>query len=131
MLIVSGLFALTNQWKIEHIEFPDQLLKIAIPAYSLVWMISLLFNGGYDFPIKLSKFIKGTFIGTLVILVIYALLPKEWQFSRLYILAGAIWLLIYYISSRIFLHFAIGKKFCLIQKKKKKFEKKILRTSHA
>lgn len=121
IIIVSGLFALTNQWKVEHIEFPDQLLKIAIPTYALVWMISLLFNGGYDFPIKLLKFIKGTLIGTLIILVIYALLPKEWQFSRLYILTGALWILLYYSLSRIFLHFSIGKKFSLIQKKNKKF----------
>lgn len=119
--LLIGLFALTNQWKMSHIEFPEWILKIAIPSYTFVWMISILFNGGYDFPVKFKKFLKGILIGTLIILVIYALLPKEWQFSRLYILTGALWLLTYYFLSRIFLHFSIGKKFSLHTKKNKKF----------
>jgi GT2 family glycosyltransferase len=120
-ILFLGLFAMTNQWKISHIEFPDTILKVAIPAYAIIWMISILFNGGYDFPVKFKKFFKGTLIGTLIILVIYALLPKEWQFSRLYILTGALWVLTYFILSRVFLHFSIGKKFSLITKKNKKF----------
>jgi hypothetical protein len=49
----------------------------------------------------------------LFILIIYALLPKSWQFSRLFILTGALWVISYYILSRIFLHFSIGKTFSL------------------
>ncbi len=121
LLIVIGLFALTNQWKISNIDFPENLLEIAIPTYTITWMLSTLFNGGYDNPIKFFKFLKGALIGTLIILVFYALLPKEWQFSRLYILAGTAWIIIYYSLSRIFLHFFIGNKFNLVQKKNKKF----------
>jgi len=120
-LIIFGLYALTNQWKISHIEFPQEILFIAIPGYTLIWMISILFNGGYDYPVKFGKFIKGIIPGTLLILVIYALIPKDWQFSRLYILLGASWTLGYYFLSRIFLHFAIGKKFSLITRKNKRF----------
>lgn len=120
-LIVIGLYALTNQWKISNIDFPSQILNVSIPAYTIIWMLSILFNGGYDKPIKLSKYIKGTIVGTLLILIIYGLLPKDWQFSRLYILIGASWLIFYYIFSRIFLHFAIGKHFNLVTTKNKKF----------
>jgi hypothetical protein len=84
-------------------------------------MLSALFNGGYDTPIKLFRYIKSTLIGTLTILIIYALLPKSWQFSRLYILIGAGWVISYFVFSRIFLHFSIGKKFNLTPKKNKKF----------
>lgn len=120
-IIMMGLYALTNQWKIERIEFPWSILKISIPSYSLIWMISILFNSGYDTPIRFLNFLKGTLFGTLFILVIYALLPKEWQFSRLYILLGATWVVLYYLLSRVFLHFSIGNKFSLIRKKNKKF----------
>ena len=121
IILVIGLFALTNQWKISNIDFPENLLEIAIPSYTITWMLSILFNGGYDFPLKFFKFLKGALIGTLIILVFYALLPKEWQFSRLYILTGTLWVFLYFTLSRIFLHFSIGKKFNLIQKKNKKF----------
>lgn len=120
-ILIIGLYAMTNQWKMSNIDFPANLLEIAIPSYTIIWMLSLLFNGGYDFPIKFYKFLKGALIGTLIILIFYALLPKDWQFSRLYILSGTLWVFIYYSLSRIFLHFAIGGKFNLIQKKHKKF----------
>jgi GT2 family glycosyltransferase len=120
-LIIGGLFALTNQWSKSHIYFPYEVLKVAILCYTLVWMISILFNGGYDKPIKLLKYLRGTLVGTLFILVVYALLPKDWQFSRLYILTGALWIIFYYLLSRTFIHFAIGGSYSLARKKNKKF----------
>lgn len=120
-ILLIGLYALTNQWKISNIDFPSNILRVAIPTYTLTWMISILFHGGYDEPIKFTKYIKGTLVGTLLILIIYGLLPKDWQFSRLYILMGACWVILYYILSRVYLHFAIGKRFNLLTKKNKKF----------
>ena len=67
------------------------------------------------------KSIKGVFIGTLVILLAYAILPKSWQFSRLFIFVGAGWTILYYILSRIFLHFTIGKRYKLRLKATKSF----------
>ncbi len=121
LLVIGGLYAMTNYWKMDNIEFPISVINYSIPAYSLVWMFSVLFFGGYDSPIKLFKYIKAPLFGTLVILVIYALLPKEWQFSRLYILMGSIWVSVYFSLSRIYLHLTIGKRFGLITNKNKKF----------
>lgn len=120
-MILGGLIALTNQWKMGGIVFPEHVLTIALPAYTLTWLISNTFSGTYDYPIKFSKFFKGSIVGTLIILVIYALLPKDWQFSRLYILSGACWVVGYYILSRLFLHSTVGKKFNLTTKISKKF----------
>jgi GT2 family glycosyltransferase len=120
-IIAGGLYALTDQWSRSNIDFPDDILDIAIPCYALAWMTSILFNGGYDKPIKLQKYVRGTFMGTLIILIVYALLPKEWQFSRLYILTGAIWVILYYLLSRIYLHFALGENYSLAKDKHKKF----------
>jgi GT2 family glycosyltransferase len=120
-ILLIGLYALTNQWRISNIDFPERVVNVAVPAYTLIWMLSILFNGGYDNPVKLSNYLKSTVIGTLTILIVYALLPKSWQFSRLYILLGACWVLSYFLLSRIFLHFSIGKKFNLSPKKNKRF----------
>lgn len=121
LYILMGLYALTNYWKFLHIEFPSELIKYSIPLYALTWLSTTLFNGGYDSPYKPSKLFKGVFWGTIIILVGYAVLPKSFQFSRLYIFIGAIWVLSYYIISRVFLHLTIGKRFNLRIKNRKKF----------
>ena len=113
LYIFGGLTLLTRYWQQANIEFPPNVLRLAIPAYTITWMLSIFYTGGYDLPVKIARFFKGAILGTLGILVIYALLPKEWQFSRLYILIGAAWISCYYILSRIFLHFSTGKRFSL------------------
>lgn len=113
VVIASGLMALTNYWKINSIEFPETILKYAIPVYTIIWVTSNFFSGSYDRPIKISRFAKGTFSGLLAILIVYALLPKTWQFSRLFILTGALWTFSYMVISRIYLHFFIGGPFSL------------------
>ncbi len=119
--IVSGLFALTNYWSMSNIEFPEELIRYSIPAYGITWVAVVYFNGGYDRPIKLFKFLKGTLLGTLPILVAYAILPKSLQFSRLFIFLGAAWILIYYFVSRIYFHFAFPRWFRLRNTAKKDF----------
>jgi GT2 family glycosyltransferase len=120
-VILFGFNILSNQWKVEQISFPETITHIAFPAYALIWILSILFHGGYDAPLKIKKFIKGNLIGTLIILVVYALLPKAWQFSRLFILIAAAGIFLYYSISRIALHFIIGEKFNLTRRKNKKF----------
>lgn len=111
--LTVGLFALTNYWSKANIEFPQHLIYFAIPLYAIVWYFSILLNGAYDFPLRITKVIKGSSMGTAVLLIIYALLPKELQFSRLFIFTGMAWLLIYYIISRSFLQVAVGKRYKL------------------
>ena len=120
-ILVFGLFALTNYWRMSNIEFPQDLLNYSIPIYSLIWIVSNYINGSYDQPIKLFKFIKPTLIGTITILLMYALLPKSLQFSRLFIILGTVWVLGYYIVSRAFLHLSIKGKFKLTTSEKKSF----------
>ena len=119
--LLIGLFVLTRYWKNSSIEFPSEIVSIAIPSYTAIWLLSIFYSGGYDSPIKLFKYVKGAILGTISILVAYALLPKEWQFSRLYILIGTLWIISYFIISRVFLHFSTGKKFTLSANKNKKF----------
>jgi len=121
LYLTVGLFALTSYWKHSNIEFPDDILKYSIPSYTIIWMLSTFFSSGYDTPLKLSRFLKGPILGTFIILIIYALLPKDWQFSRLYILIGALWVFSYYTISRLFLHFSIKKRFNISASKNKKF----------
>jgi GT2 family glycosyltransferase len=111
--LLIGLFALTNYWHMAQIDFPIESTTYLILAYTGIWMFSVLMNGGYDPPVRLKKYISGSTIGTGIILMLYALFPKAWQFSRLYILIGTLWVISYYLLSRMLLHVVIGKRFTL------------------
>ncbi len=120
-LITGGLFALTSYWTRAGIEFPSKIISYSIPIYSISWVLSNFFQGAYDKPIRLLKFIKGTILGTVPILLVYGLLPKDFQFSRLFILIGASWTIIYYLISRVYLHFTLKGKFDLRKRSKTRF----------
>ncbi len=121
LFIFSGLFALTNYWKMSNIDFPNYTYEIALPAYSLLWLANMFHQGIYDKPFKFWNAIKGITYGTVILLVIYALLPKEFQFSRLFIMIGSLWALFYIGLSRIFMHLFLGKRFSLTPSKNKSF----------
>lgn len=121
-LLIAGLFGLTVFWEIyKEIVFKHAILSIALPIYTSLWLLSIYFQGGYDKPFKIKSSLIGTFIGTVIILAIYALLPKSFQFSRLFILIGAILTTSYFIISRWMLSFTLGGKFTLKEKKHKTF----------
>ncbi len=119
--IVTGLFALTAYWQKAQIEFPEELIRYSIPIYAATWLAATFFYGGYDVPVRIFKFFKGIFLGTILILLAYAILPKTWQFSRLFIFVGAGWIFTYYLISRLFLHLVVGKRFRLRSGQRKRF----------
>jgi GT2 family glycosyltransferase len=119
--MTAGLWLLTQNWQRVNIEFPSEIIHYAIPSYAIIWIVSIIFQGGYDYPTRFNRYLKGSILGTLIILVGYALLPKDWQFSRLYILLGAAWVFLYYLISRLFLHLSIGRKFDIIGAKNQLF----------
>jgi O-antigen biosynthesis protein len=121
LFVFGGLYALTNYWKMSNIDFPNYTFEIALPSYTLLWLISMFHQGIYDKPFKFWNAVKGTIFGTMFLLVIYALLPKDYQFSRLFILVGSLWVLGYIAISRIFMHLFLGPKFSLSQSKNKSF----------
>ncbi len=86
-------------------HYPIELYLFAIPAFISVWMISIYYSGGYDKPVSLWKSFRGLASGTIIILVVYALLPENFRFSRSLIIAGTALGLVALSFSRILLHF--------------------------
>jgi len=87
---LGGLYLLSERWKMKDIQFPDIAMHYLIPSYAFIWMLSGLVFGIYDKGSRYRLIFKSAFFGTIFILTTYALLPKEWQFSRLYILLGSL-----------------------------------------
>lgn len=104
VLIYLGFYFIKPVW--ETIRFggasvyPREYLVFVVPAYILVWLVFLFFSGAYDKPVKPFSLFRGIFLGTAVILVIYALLPENLRFSRMLLLLGAAWatLVVYLVS---------------------------------
>lgn len=96
---VSFLYVLAQQWEQHQIRFPEWAYDVLIPFYVGIWIFSSWLFGLYDRGTSVHQIWKSTFLGTITILVAYALFPKEWQFSRLFILLGAFgFLLSYYLT---------------------------------
>ncbi|MCB9223457.1 MAG: glycosyltransferase [Crocinitomicaceae bacterium] len=120
--VLLGLFIISERYQmIEHILIPEELLFVMLPIYTGVWFLSQVFVGGYDKPIRLIKNIGGAVVGTGLILMVYALLSKDVQFSRLIILLGGAWVMLYYLISRTILHFLVGEGYRIGGAKNKRF----------
>lgn len=99
ILAYAGLFGLAKYWE-QHVladrgsAFPAHYFYLIIPLYIIIWLLSVLLCKGYARPVKPSRANKGIVIGTIVILLIYALLPETLRFSRAVLLLGTMWTLI-------------------------------------
>ena len=116
ILLIAGIMGIKNYWEHNIVfpsggEYPSDIVSIAIPLYIFVWLMSVYLSGGYDKPVRLLKIFKGMFIGTVVILTIYALLPEDFRFSRALIVFGAVWGMISMAFVRLALHFAGFKNY--------------------
>ncbi len=107
------LFPYWEHWRYEPGYYPEYLLKYAIPAYLVVWLLSLYYSGGYEKPVSLLRIFRGMGWGTLIILVVYSLLPESIRFSRAIIVLGALLSTVLILLIRIVLHFFPGKQFSL------------------
>jgi len=82
-------------------SYPDEYMFYVVPGYILVWLLSIYFSGGYDKPVKLKAVFRGLSVGTIIILVIYALLPEHLRYSRALLLMGTGWALLSSILVRL------------------------------
>jgi len=108
LLIFFGFFILTPFWaniKFQAADYyPAEYLQFVVPAYILIWIISIYINNGYDKPARPVNILFGIITGTIFILIIYALLPSYLRFSRALILLGGLLALGLTLSFRFFVN---------------------------
>ncbi len=124
ILTFLGYYLFMPLWEQQHFgstgNYPPEYLKYMVPAYVAVWVICIFITTGYEKKVKAGDLLRGELTGTLIILVIYALLPENWRFSRALIVMGTIWLIATTFLTRWLLHSLNRKTFSFEIFKKKK-----------
>ena len=108
-IIYGGMILLALYWQAGVLEyrdshFPTYYFYLVIPCYIAIWIISVALNRGYKKPYSASKTNRGIILGTIVILLIYALLPETSRFSRAVTILGAVWTAVAMNAVRYLLH---------------------------
>ncbi len=114
-IVLVGLYFIKEYWannvKGMASYYAPQYMTVNVPLYIFIWLTSVYFSGGYDKPFKLSRLIRGLFVGTLIISAVYGFLDEAYRFSRAMILLGAIWSIFALSALRIFTGFFRNKSF--------------------
>ena len=110
LFIFAGFYIIKPLWEQYRFEdqanhYPDEFLFIAVPAYIIVWFISMYFSSAYEKPVKIKDILKGLSTGTIIIVLVYSLLNENLRFSRALIILGYLWSMITLTGYRIILHF--------------------------
>ncbi len=122
IFLFAGLFFIKKFYQqFTGIIYSSELVNIAFPLYSLIWICSVFVFGGYHKPVKLSKIFFGILWGTAVILIGYSLLPETYRFSRALILLGSLWFMAYSFSIRVLFNRTGINAFKLGEKRKKRY----------
>ncbi len=112
-IIFYGFYLLSPWWgsykfgSAEH--FPPFYLWYIIPAYILIWLLCLFYTGAYDKPLRITKIFKGIAIGSVIILIVYALLPETMRFSRAMIIIGTCWSMVLLFLYRLLIFWSGNK----------------------
>ena len=123
-IIFAGFYYLQNYWQYQifmvdsHI-YPPEFIYIMVPGYIVFWLFSVYVNGGYDPPLKPFRIVRGIGLGTVAILVVYALLPSSLRFSRALILLGSVWALFSMLLSRTVYAFLKNKSLDPLEQNKR------------
>jgi GT2 family glycosyltransferase len=123
-VIYTGFFFITHYWEEYRYQgdgsYPKMFLWYVVPCYILLWLFSLYYVGGYSKHVKIKNVFKGIGLGTLLVLVFYALLSETMRFSRAIVLIGTLWTLFSLPSIRYILHFSGISLFRLHKYRKKR-----------
>ncbi|MEZ5172811.1 MAG: glycosyltransferase [Bacteroidia bacterium] len=92
LVFFGGMFILKNYWAAKSgIYYPYAFLWVAVPLYILSWTGGSWLSGAYERPYRILRSLRGIVIGTIIILVVYALLDEQHRYSRFLTLVGAGW----------------------------------------
>lgn len=107
-LLYSGFYFLAKYWEVYNrfVQYYSSEYYFGhLPIYVVLLLLVVKLSGGYSFPYKLYRSQRGVILGSLILVAIYGLLPKDMQFSRAIVLLGSLWSLIGISISRYLINY--------------------------
>ncbi len=88
------LMTIKRWWAAYYFANPDyyggtKFDVVNTPIYLAAWLLGLVFSGAYDQPFKIWAVLRGVGLGTVLSLLVYALLPAGFHTSRAVIVLSA------------------------------------------
>ncbi len=84
-IILTSFYAIKFFWSNyvrQEVNYSPNVLLIAFPVFTAIFLITAYYSGLYDKGYKLSQINRSTIIAALILLSIYGLLPESIRFSR-------------------------------------------------
>lgn len=117
LFLILGLKILNQIWASYFYQDPEYYATadvwFNISIYVTVWISSLFLLGNYDLKTGLKNLLLGFGLGMLLNLVIYALLPLEFRFSRAILVLGGMLAFGLFLGSKYFFNYLATKSISL------------------
>jgi GT2 family glycosyltransferase len=99
---------LWNNYIKQHVNYMSNLLIIAFPAFTILFLAASYFSGLYDNGYKQSRLNRSAATAILILLAAYSLLPESLRFSRGILFFGSLTAFLLMTLERVlFLHWKI------------------------
>ncbi len=107
--IFGGMYFLKTYWENNHkyvpeTKYPAEYMQLVVPAYILIWLVSIYLSGGYDKPFKPLRVVRGVLVGALIISA-GSNFVDAFRFSKALIILGSTYAMFSVVFSRSLLHF--------------------------
>lgn len=93
-LIITTFFAIQFSWSFFKYEtvfyFGTFKYLYLYIGYAMIWLVTLIYQGAYFSNERIVSVYKGALIGGVINLILFAMLPFEWRFSRGILLLSSI-----------------------------------------
>jgi GT2 family glycosyltransferase len=93
LLVYGGLLAVSAYWEKtvlvrRGVIFPTEYRYLMLPLYALVWVGCICVQNGYRTPLSFKRLNRGVLLGSVLLLMVYAILGEQFRFSRAVLLIG-------------------------------------------
>jgi GT2 family glycosyltransferase len=123
-LIFAGFYFFQPFWEKYRFGsenyYPDEYQLVVVPGYIIIWLSFLYISGGYEKKTKPFDILRGISLGSVFLLLIYALLPEQLRYSRALMLFGTVWTFCVVFFTRVTIGFVFKNVRILIGKQKRR-----------